>query len=93
MIPKAVYMGDAIDGRTVTYYTFLLHLPINPALITPALISSAPRTSATRSAPGLCAPLGAPPGAGRRLRGDRRGDTGRAAAHGRGHQPSQSPKS
>ena len=48
MFPKAVYMGDAIDGGTVTYYTFLLHLPItssyhiflshlpiNPALVRP----------------------------------------------------------
>ena len=23
IMPQAVYMGDAIDGRTVTYYTFL----------------------------------------------------------------------
>ena len=49
MFPKAVYMGDAIDGGTVTYYTLLLHLPItssyhiflshlpiNPALVNPA---------------------------------------------------------
>ena len=35
MFPKAVYMGDAIDGGTVTYYTLLLHLPINPEEVKP----------------------------------------------------------